>query len=119
VEDDRDGRELLRRTLALCKAEAQTADCAATAYRMFMESRPDILISDIGMPDEDGYSLIRRIREYEAESRLPPTPAVALTAFARSEDRRRALRSGFQMHVSKPVVMSELLTVVSSLCGRM
>jgi len=118
VEDDRDGRELLRRTFALCKADVVTADCAATGYRLFVDARPNVLISDIGMPEEDGYSLIRRIREYEAESQIPPTPAVALTAFAQSEDRRRALRSGFQMHVAKPVVMSELLTVVSDLCGR-
>ena len=118
IEDDRDGRELLRRTLTLCDADVLTADSAATGYRIFIEERPNVLISDVGMPGEDGYSLIRRIREYEAELRLLPTPAVALTAFAHSDDRRRALRSGFQMHVPKPVVMSELLTAVSSLCPR-
>jgi hypothetical protein len=80
--------------------------------------RPDVLLSDIGMPGEDGYELIRRVRE------LPPdrggrTPAAALTAFARGEDRRRALRAGFQMHLAKPVEIQELAAVVASLARGM
>lgn len=76
-----------------------------------------MLVSDIGMPDEDGYALIRRVRA------LPPEqngsiPALALTAYARSEDRMRAVLAGFQMHIAKPVEAAELLTMVASLTGR-
>jgi hypothetical protein len=78
---------------------------------------PEVIVSDIGMPGEDGYSLIRRVRA------LPPekgglTPAVALTAYARAEDRMRAVLAGFQMHIAKPVERAELLTMVSSLAAR-
>jgi CheY-like chemotaxis protein len=87
------------------------------ALAIFRGRRPNIVISDIGMPGQDGYDLIRQIREIEG-LRRDPVPAVALTAFAQSEDRRRALRAGFQTHVPKPVIPAELLAVVGSLCGR-
>jgi CheY-like chemotaxis protein len=77
--------------------------------------RPDILVSDIGMPDKDGYELIRHVRGHVGAKTLP---AVALTAFARSEDRTRALLAGFQSHVSKPVDPDELVAVVASLLER-
>ena len=79
--------------------------------------KPDILISDIGMPDTDGYELLRRVRALgkEAGGKLP---AIALTAFARSEDRTRALRAGFLVHVPKPVEPSELAATVASVAGR-
>jgi CheY-like chemotaxis protein len=75
--------------------------------------KPDLLISDIEMPEEDGYTLIQKIRSTEARaSRLP---AIALTAHARAEDRMRALRSGFDAHVAKPVEVNELVTVIEGL----
>jgi CheY-like chemotaxis protein len=81
------------------------------------ESTPALLVSDIGMPGEDGYDLIRKVRALKAED-CSRVPAVALTAFARSEDRQRALLAGYQLHVAKPVEPSELLTVCASLVGR-
>ncbi len=84
---------------------------------MLQAERPDVLVSDIGMPNEDGYTLIRRVRALGAE-RGGNVPAVALTAYARAEDRMRAIRAGFQMHVPKPVEPAELITMVASLAGR-
>jgi CheY-like chemotaxis protein len=78
---------------------------------------PDILISDVGMPDVDGYELLRMVRAREMSNSLR-LPAIALTAFARAEDRIRALRAGFVAHVSKPVEPSELLATVATFCGR-
>ena len=81
------------------------------------QHKPDVLISDLGMPDEDGYSLISKIRALPSE-RGGQIPAAALTAYARAEDRMRVLRSGFQFHLPKPVDSAELVTVVASLAGR-
>ena len=78
---------------------------------------PALLVSDIGTPGEDGYDLMRKVRALAAED-CGRVPAVALTAFARSEDRQRALSAGYQLHVAKPVEPSELLTVCASLVGR-
>jgi CheY-like chemotaxis protein len=94
-----------------------TATSAAQALDALKRDRPDVLVSDIGMPDHDGYELIRWVRA------LPPaeggrTPAVALTAFARSEDRRRALVAGYHSHVTKPVDPAELVAIIASLAGR-
>ena len=79
--------------------------------------RPDVLLSDIGMPDVDGYELLRRVRAL-GHARGGGLPAIALTAFARSEDRTRALRAGFLVHVSKPVEPAELVATVASVVGR-
>lgn len=94
-----------------------TAGSAAEALRAVEEGRPDVLVSNIGMPDVDGYELLRRIRALGPASG-GHLPAIALTAFARSEDRTRALRAGFLAHIAKPVEPSELLTTVASLVGR-
>jgi CheY-like chemotaxis protein len=93
------------------------AGSAAEAFAAFTESKPDVLISDIGMPEEDGYELIGRLRAAEAghDGRIP---AIALTAYARVEDRIRALNAGFQVHVPKPIEPVELIAVVASLTGR-
>jgi PAS domain S-box-containing protein len=114
VDDEPDARETLQQILEHCNAEVRTVGSAAEAMKLLESWRPDVLLSDIGMPGEDGYDLIRRVRELPAE-RGGRTPAAALTAFARGEDRRRALRAGFQMHVAKPVDLQELATVVASL----
>jgi CheY-like chemotaxis protein len=93
---------------------AATADEALAA---FQERTPDVLVSDIGMPDMDGYELLRRIRA-GGPTRGARTPAIALTAFARSEDRTKALRAGFLVHVAKPVDPSELVATVASVAGK-
>jgi CheY-like chemotaxis protein/anti-sigma regulatory factor (Ser/Thr protein kinase) len=117
IDDEADTRELLRVALSQCDAEVMTAGSVREALELFQQHRPDILISDIGMPEQDGYELIRRIRELPAELG-GDVQAVALTAYARAEDRLRVLRSGYQMHVAKPVEMAELIAVVASLAGR-
>jgi len=89
---------------------------ADKGFESFLEWKPEILISDIGLPDVDGYEFIRRIREYERPLGQK-IPAVALTAFARIEDRVKSLAAGYQMHVAKPVEPGELLTIVASLSG--
>jgi CheY-like chemotaxis protein/nitrogen-specific signal transduction histidine kinase len=118
VDDEPDARELLRRLLAECKAEVLLADSAKAALEIVKNRRPDVLISDIGMPDQDGYELIRDIRRLPAEQG-GKTPAIALTAFARSEDRMRALMAGYQAHIAKPVEPQELIVTVASVGGRM
>jgi CheY-like chemotaxis protein len=117
VDDEPDTRELLKAGLGRCGAEVTAAGSAAEALAAISGGAPDLLISDIGMPDEDGYDLIRRVRELPAESG-GRVPAIALTAYARTEDRLQALRAGYQMHVPKPVEMAELVAVAASLSRR-
>ena len=117
VDDEPDARELVERILSEQGARVITADSAETARQLMANERPDILVADIGMPGEDGYSLIRTIRALPAD-RGGSIPAAAMTALARSEDRRRALLAGFQTHVAKPVDVVELVAVVASLAGR-
>jgi PAS domain S-box-containing protein len=115
VDDEGDARHLVRRILTECGAEVAVAASVEEAMELVQTIRTDILISDIGMPEQDGYELIRQVRARFAAKALP---AVALTAFARSEDRRRALLAGFQTHVVKPVDPAELVAVVASLVER-
>jgi hypothetical protein len=117
VDDEPDARSLLRRLLEDCDAEVHTAETADEAVALVQAERPHVLISDIGMPGEDGYGLIRRVRALSAETG-GHTPAVALTAYARAEDRVKAIVAGFQHHLSKPVEPSELIAIVASLAGR-
>jgi PAS domain S-box-containing protein len=115
VDDEKDSRELLVAVLNQCDAETLAVSSTAEALAAFEEFKPHILVSDIGMPDEDGYDLIRKVRERENANNIKRIPAVALTAYARVEDRLRALSSGFQMHIPKPVEPAELATVIASL----
>ena len=117
VDDEQDTRELLRAVLEKCGSEVTTAASASEALDVIERVRPDVLVSDLGMPGEDGYSLIAKVRALPAE-RGGRTPAAALTAYARVEDRLRVLRSGFQIHLPKPVEPVELATVVANLAGR-
>ena len=117
VDDEADTRDLIREVLKECGSEVITSSSAAEALVAIEQHKPDILISDLGMPDEDGYSLITKIRALPSE-RGGHIPAAALTAYARAEDRMRVLRSGFQFHLPKPVDSAELVTVVASLAGR-
>jgi CheY-like chemotaxis protein len=114
VDDAPDALEVLAVILRRARAEVTAAPDARTARRLLQELRPDLLISDIAMPDEDGYALIRSIRELAAD-RGGQTPALALTAYAREEDRSRALAAGFQDHMSKPVEPGELVAAASRL----
>ena len=117
VDDQPDARELILRVLEDCSALVITAGSAEEAVPLVEFRRPDVLITDIGMPGADGYELLRRVREL-GPTRGGRVPAIALTAFARSEDRTRALRSGFMVHVSKPVDPSELVATVAAVAGR-
>jgi signal transduction histidine kinase len=117
VEDEPDTRELIARLLIEYAAEVTTVASAREALDLLPRERPDVIISDIGMPLQDGYDLIRSIRELPTEQG-GKTPALALTAFARSEDRTRAVLAGYQMHLAKPVEPSELIAMVASLAGR-
>ena len=117
VDDEADTRELIREVLKECGSEVITSPSVAEALIALEQHKPDVLISDLGMPDEDGYSLIAKVRELPPE-RGGEIPAAALTAYARAEDRMRVLRSGFQFHLPKPVDSAELVTVVASLAGR-
>jgi PAS domain S-box-containing protein len=112
VDDEQDTRRLLREVLEACGAEVRDAGSSGKGVEMFIESHPDVIVSDIGMPGEDGYTFIRRIRELEKTTGAR-TPAVALTAYARSEDRMRALLAGYQVHVSKPIEPMEFVLVVA------
>jgi signal transduction histidine kinase/ActR/RegA family two-component response regulator len=118
VDDEVDTLELIRVSLGQCGALVTTARSSMEALGLLERVPPDVIISDIGMPGEDGFEFIRKVRELPPE-RGGRTPAVALTAYARAEDRLRVLRSGFQMHVSKPVELAELLAIVSNVAGRM
>jgi signal transduction histidine kinase/ActR/RegA family two-component response regulator len=117
VDDEADTRDMLRAVLEHCKIEVITAGSASEALEAIVQVRPDILITDLGMPEEDGYSLIAKVRELPAE-RGGQIPAAALTAYVRAEDRVKVLRAGFQLHVPKPIEPAELVTVVANLAGR-
>jgi len=117
VDDEVDARELLTTLLEQRGAFVTAAASVEEALKVIEQSTPDVLVSDIGMPGEDGYALIRKVRAREAHTggRIP---AAALTAYARSEDRRQALLAGFQTHLPKPVEPAELIAVVANLSGR-
>jgi len=114
VDDEPDACELVSQILSARGASVHSAGSGRDALRMIDDVRPDILISDIGMPGMDGYAFIRAVRQ-RASDRSRPLPAIALTAFARVEDRSRALLAGYQSHVSKPVEVTELVAAVASL----
>jgi PAS domain S-box-containing protein len=118
VDDDRDARDLVRRLLEDERAAVTTAQSAREAAALLENDRFDVLVSDIGMPDEDGYALMRRVRAFGAQ-RGGDIPAIALSAYARPEDRVDAVRAGFQMHLAKPVEPAELLAMVASVAKRL
>jgi PAS domain S-box-containing protein len=116
VDDEEDARVLLSTVLKRAGATVKTASTVREALILLDTSRPDVLLADVGMPGEDGYSLIREIRRREAREGRH-LPAAAITAYAGSEDRERALEAGFDCHVSKPVVPAQFVRTVVSLCG--
>ncbi len=117
VDDEADARALVKRLLEDRRAIVKTAGSTQEALDLIRAEPPDVLVSDIGMPGEDGYALIRQVRALPAE-RGGSVPAIALTAYARSEDRMKAIMAGFQMHLVKPVEAVELLVLVANLAGR-
>lgn len=117
VDDDLDARRLIALILEACGARVEAVPSARAALEALARQRPDVIVSDIGLPEQDGYALMQAVRALGDECR--DIPALALTAFARSEDRRRALMAGFQLHVAKPVEPAELCTAVASLAGRL
>jgi PAS domain S-box-containing protein len=117
VDDEEDARELIRHILEDHDAEVLTAGSATEAITIMEHQKPDVLVSDIGMPDVDGYDFLKQVRSMRPDN-PGKIPAIALTAFARSEDRTRALMSGYQVHVAKPVEPAELVATVASVVGR-
>jgi CheY-like chemotaxis protein len=113
VEDEADARELIERLLSEAGCQITAVGSAREALEALAASAPDLLVSDIGLPSADGYTLIQQIRE-SAREEIAGMPAIALTAFVRSEDRNRALRSGFQAHLSKPLDPAEFIATVAS-----
>jgi CheY-like chemotaxis protein len=117
VDDDGDARDMLEIALQQYGATVRVASSAEEAFAALTETPPDVLVSDIEMPEASGYDLVRRLRHSD-DQKLRRLPAVALTAYARTEDRVKALLAGFQTHVPKPVEPAELVTVIASLAQR-
>lgn len=117
VDDEPDALELIAQVLKRAKAAVTTAGSAAEALERIEQSLPDVLVSDIAMPDADGFALIRQVRQMEP-NKGGQIPAIALTAYARDEDRQRALSAGFQQHLAKPVEPAELVAAVAQLVAR-
>jgi CheY-like chemotaxis protein len=117
IDDEADARAMLELVLGDAGARVAVAASSEEALAKLATVRPDVIVSDIGMPDRDGYQLMRSIRMLPPE-RGGRTPAVALTAFARSEDRTRALLAGYQVHITKPIEPVELIVTLASLSGR-
>ena len=117
VDDEQDTCDLLKMMLERCGAEITIATSAGSALEAMGQTSFDLILSDVGMPGTDGYELMQMIRNLPAE-RGGRTPAIALTAYARAQDRLRAFRAGYEMHVPKPIEYAELVTVMASLAGR-
>jgi CheY-like chemotaxis protein len=115
IDDEADTRDLVRAVLESCGADVVTAASAREGLDSLVRWNPHVLICDIGMPGEDGYSVIRKVRALEHSAGLP---AIALTAYVRVEDRMRALEAGYQMFLPKPVEAAELRSTVASVVGR-
>jgi len=117
VDDQADTLEVIEAILTRCGAEVQTRRSTSEALEAVRTWHPDLLVADIGLPEEDGYALIERVRNLPADQG-GNTRAVALTAYARVEDRMRTLSAGYHMHVAKPVEPLDLVTILGSLAGR-
>jgi CheY-like chemotaxis protein len=113
VEDDADNREIVRALLEQHHAEVWVASLAREALEFLAAQRPHILVSDIGLPEMDGYALMQQIRSIDGPTHR--IPAVALTAHASADDRTRAMRAGYQAHIAKPVEPGELVATIQSL----
>jgi signal transduction histidine kinase/DNA-binding response OmpR family regulator len=117
VDDEADSRDLVRAILSGCGSEVMCCESAAGAIKAVREWKPDVLVSDIGMPNEDGYSLIKKLRNMRSK-RAKETPAIALTAYVTNADRELTLSAGFQMHVNKPIEPETLVMSIATAMGR-
>jgi CheY-like chemotaxis protein len=117
VDDEADARDLVQRLLEDAGARVSACDNAESALQTMQDGLvPDVIVSDVAMPEQDGYDFMKRVRQMQAP--MSSIPAAALTALARVADRRRALLAGFQTHLTKPVDPTELIATVASLAGR-
>jgi CheY-like chemotaxis protein len=117
VDDEEDSRDLVSAILKRCGGKVKSCQSAAEALKAFREWKPDILVSDIGMPVEDGYSLIQKLRKQRLKL-AREIPAIALTAYATDDDRARALSAGFQVHIAKPIEPETLVKSIADAAGR-
>jgi CheY-like chemotaxis protein len=118
LDDERDARELVKRILEESGCIVAIAKSIDEALQHLADETFDVVISDIGMPGGDGFQFMRQMREADAAQSRKKIPSIALTAYARPEDRRRVLMAGYQAHIAKPVERGELLAVIASLAGR-
>lgn len=117
VDDEPEARQIISTVITRTGAEVEACTSASEALSKLEEFKPDVILSDIAMPDEDGYSFIGKVRSLPRD-KGGETPAAALTAYARDIDRRQALSAGFQMHIAKPIGASQLVTMIARLAGR-
>ena len=117
VDDEAEAREIISTVMMRTGAEVTACKSVSEALATLLEWKPDVILSDIAMPDEDGYSFIGKVRSLPRE-KGGATPAAALTAYARDVDRRQALAAGYQMHIAKPIAATQLVTIVARLAGR-
>jgi len=117
VDDEAEAREIISTVITRTGGEVTACKSASEALAMLLEWKPDVILSDIAMPDEDGYSFIGKVRSLPRE-KGGATPAAALTAYARDVDRSQALAAGYQMHIAKPIAATQLVTIVARLAGR-
>ena len=115
VEDDPDARELVMTILEEAGAVVQSAPSAASGFAAIGTFHPQLIVSDIGMPETDGYGLIAQIREHERVIGRRALPAIAATAYARADDRQKSLLAGYQLHIAKPIEPRELVAAIASL----
>jgi CheY-like chemotaxis protein len=118
VDDEPDVRELLALVLQQDGATVETAASAEEALRILEENPAEVLICDIAMPEENGLVLLEKLREFERQQQRHPVPAIALTAYAREEDRKRAFDAGFEMHLTKPVEPEKLISAIISVATK-
>ena len=117
VDDEPDALALVSEVLQSAGARVTTAASAAEALKILDANVPDVVVADLGMPQVDGFQFIDRVRRHH-NARVRELPAAALTAYARSEDRMKALRAGFQIHLAKPIDPAELVTTIAALARR-
>jgi len=117
VDDEAEARQIISTVITRTGAEVKACTSASEALAKLVEWKPDVILSDIAMPDEDGYSFIGKVRSLPRE-KGGDTPAAALTAYARDIDRRQALDAGYQMHIAKPIGAGQLITMIARLAGR-
>jgi CheY-like chemotaxis protein len=113
VDDDEESRHVVAAHLESCRAVVLIASSSAQALEMLQRQRVDVMLADIAMPGEDGYTLIRKLRALDAS--IASIPAAALTAFAREDDRQQAFRAGYQLHLTKPIEAGPLIAAVATL----